>query len=220
MSFINLPNNKRIEVKDIALACPFCGTKVIPRYLYGVYNQDGTSSLFTLCPNEACKKSYVSIMRLHIDGYQLDSYQALPHHNRSFSETITSISSEFVSIYNQAFTAEQMNLDSICGVGYRKALEFLIKDYAISTTKESEHENIKKLQLMPCLNQYIKDTRVNEIAKRAIWLGNDETHYVRKWDERSLKDLKGLIDLTLYWIESEIKSNEILSEMPEKTKSE
>lgn len=28
--------------------------------------------------------------------------------------------------------------------------------------------------------------------ERAAWLGNDETHYVRKWPEKDVKDLKSL----------------------------
>ena len=35
----------------------------------------------------------------------------------------------FLTIYNQSLSAEDNNLDQIAGIGYRKALEFLIKDY-------------------------------------------------------------------------------------------
>jgi hypothetical protein len=31
------------------------------------------------------------------------------------------------------------------------------------------------------IEEYIDDSDLKEIAKRAIWLGNDETHIVRKW---------------------------------------
>lgn len=37
-------------------------------------------------------------------------------------------------------------------------------------------------------------------AKRAAWLGNDETHYVRKHEHMTVNDLKRLIDLTIHWI--------------------
>ena len=41
------------------------------------------------------------------------------------------------------------------------------------------------------------------MAKGAIWLGNDETHYERKWVDKDIDDLKTLIDLTLHWINYE-----------------
>jgi hypothetical protein len=50
--------------------------------------------------------------------------------------------------------------------------------------------------------------------KRAAWLGNDETHYVRKWEDKDLNDQKSLIEVTVHWIEMEAITNKILSEMP------
>ena len=46
---------------------------------------------------------------------------------RSFDQHIHNISPSFVKIYNQARKAESMDLDEIAGIGYRKALQFLIK---------------------------------------------------------------------------------------------
>lgn len=34
-----------------------------------------------------------------------------------------------------------------------------------------------------------------------MWLGNDETHYVRRWEEKDLSDLKRLISMTVSWID-------------------
>ena len=117
-------------------------------------------------------------------------------------------------IYNQAFSAEQYNLTEICGVGYRKALEFLIKDYLIINNPD-ETEKIQKKLLGSCISEYIDNTRLKSVAKRAVWLGNDETHYIRKWETKDLQDLKKLIELTLHWIEMETLSESLESEMPE-----
>lgn len=46
---------------------------------------------------------------------------------RTFSNIISELSPNFCEIYNQAYIAEQTNLMQICGTGYRKSLEFLIK---------------------------------------------------------------------------------------------
>jgi len=109
-----------------------------------------------------------------------------------------------------------MNLQHICGVGYRKSLEFLIKDYLMSEMEdESEKEQIKNKFLGACINDDVKSEKIKAVAKRAAWLGNDETHYNRKWENKDVSDLKRLIDLTLHWIESEIDTKKLLEDMPE-----
>lgn len=69
--------------------------------------------------------------------------------------------------------------------------------------------------LAKCIDDYVDDAMVKAVAKRAVWLGNDETHYVRKWEEKDVHDLKGLIRLTTLWIEKERETERLLSEMPE-----
>lgn len=52
------------------------------------------------------------------------------------------------------------------------------------------------------------------MAKRAVWLGNDETHYVRIWTEHDVKSLKMLIDLTIHWIDADALSDQFELIMP------
>ena len=59
-------------------------------------------------------------------------------------------------------------------------------------------------------------TKIQTVAKRALWLGNDETHYLRKWEDKDLTDLRKLIDLTIHWIEMEKLSEEYIEDMPDK----
>ncbi len=54
---------------------------------------------------------------------------------------------------------------------------------------------------------------IKGMAERAIWLGNDETHYVRRWADKDIKDLKNLIDLTVYFISMKIKAKKYKKEM-------
>jgi hypothetical protein len=57
------------------------------------------------------------------------------------------------------------------------------------------------------------------MAKRAAWLGNDETHYVRKWEDHDLEDLKSLIKVTGNWIEMEAITKKYIGDMPHGKKS-
>src|SRR5262249_28275114 len=134
-----------------------------------------------------------------------------------FSSAITSLSSNFVSIFTEAHTAEQHGLTLICGAGYRKALEFLVKDYVIKKAP-AETAAIKRMPLAACITKYIESPNVKQVARRAAWLGNDETHYERKWEQKDLSDLKKLIDVTIHWIEMDELTTEMMKDMPEPEK--
>jgi hypothetical protein len=54
------------------------------------------------------------------------------------------------------------------------------------------------------------------MAKRAIWLGNDETHIVRKWEKKDLQDLKSLICITVTSIKRIEQIKEYNESMPNK----
>lgn len=129
-----------------------------------------------------------------------------------FQDEVLEVSSDFVKIYKQAAEAEFMKLDSIAGVGYRKALEFLIKDYLIGKYSE-KREKIAKAYLSDCIRDYVDDPRVKIAAEKAAWIGNDETHYVRIWKNKDIEDLKKLLKLTANWISSEILTSEYADEM-------
>lgn len=197
--------------------CPYCHNKITPVNIYGFRNSV-TSKLDTvqLCPNLECHNTFISYYNEAPNGlwyYNGTTTQGILI-GRDFSKTIEEISKDFVLIYNQSFVAEQQNLNEICGVGYRKSLEFLIKDYLIKKTP-ADNEKIEKKLLGPCISDLVDDSRIKSVAKRAVWLGNDETHYIKKWEGKNLNDLKKLIDLTVHWIEMEALTISFETEMPE-----
>jgi Domain of unknown function (DUF4145) len=106
-----------------------------------------------------------------------------------------------------------MELDQLFGRGLRKALEFLLKDYAISENPDKA-EHIKQMQLAQCIGQFVSDTNIKECAKRAAWLGNDETHYTRKWETKDITDLKLLVRLTVNWIDNALLTKKYIAAMP------
>ncbi|GEC73832.1 protein of unknown function [Flavobacterium flevense] len=209
--------NGTMTIKNHPDECPYCHKKITPVNIYGFRNSK-TNLLDVLqkCPNEQCSQTFIAYY-LHIGGSSFDYIGKTTQgslRGKVFSQTIIEISPAFNIIYNQAFTAEQQGLDEICGVGYRKALEFLIKEYAIKNKPEKKDAIEKKL-LGPCIAEYVDDNRIKAVAKRAVWLGNDETHYIKKWEGKNLEDLKKLIELTVHWIEMEVLSKSFEEEMPE-----
>lgn len=180
-----------------------------------------------LCPNETCEHLFIARYLFNgrtppgQESFRLYSCLPLEIVSPKQSETISKVSPDFCSIYEQAYKAEQHELLLVAGPGYRKALEFLLKDYIISQLTGTDAEittkraTVEKSLLGTCIANYIQSEQIKEISKRAAWLGNDETHYVRKWEDKDLNDLKKLISLTLYWIEMATLSADVIANMPD-----
>ena len=100
---------------------------------------------------------------------------------------------------------------SICPV----STDQIISGVAIShATTDEEKKKIRKKQLGPCIEDHITDAAVRAAAKRATWLGNDETHYVRRWEDKDITDLKNLVRLTVNAVENAILMRQYEKEMP------
>lgn len=123
------------------------------------------------------------------------------------------ISPEFKVIYEESKAAEAQGLNRICGGGYRRALEFLVKDYCNKLQLDQKNQ-IEKKMLGAVIEDHIDNARIKEMAKRAAWLGNDEVHYLRRWEDQDLADLKTLILLTVHFMEMERLAKQYESDMP------
>lgn len=132
----------------------------------------------------------------------------------SFPEAVSAISPAFLSVFAEAEEAAQMGLNQIGGPGYRKAFEFLIKDYAKSIAPDRAAE-IEAKFAGAVVSDFVGDPRIQAVAKRSLWLGNDETHYLRKWTDHDVSDLVTLIKLTANWIEIDHLSKSYVESMPD-----
>ena len=216
-----LGTGRVINIQDYPQECPECHSTTTPNFkTYHLCIKDNSIMYsFLTCPNPKCEVGYTA--EYHSENWKLNPanyqfvkvFKGLPK-KKTLSETVSKFSSGFEKIYNQSYHAEQTGLDEIAGVGYRKSLEFLIKDYLIKKYPKEEI-NIKKAMLGPCINKWVDDPRIKKTAKRAAWLGNDQTHYEKRWENKDIVDLKLLIKLTVNWVESEILTDELDYEMPE-----
>lgn len=209
-------SGETIHLMDYPLECPECHQKTTPNYQsHRVVKDNNRIFAFLSCPNPQCDQSYVAEYdrRGSSTFYYRRIIKGKPK-SELFPPEIETLSPSFIKIYNEAFMAEQLELLEISGVGYRKALEFLIKDYLIQHYPTKE-DNIKGMFLGKCINEMVEDTKIKETSKRAVWLGNDQTHYVKKWEDKDLVDLKKLIKLTVNWVESEIITQDLTNSMPE-----
>lgn len=212
------------SIDKIADKCPYCHHAISPRFmkstLSGDPNKSGTYlDIAYKCTALSCSRLFISVhKRTMMSGASMTGdfkfQKSVPFSFREpeIQPEIKSISPSFVTIYSQALAAESYGLEDIAGVGYRKALEFLIKDYCISKTP-ADAEKIKSLFLGVVIDKYVDDQNLKACSKRAVWLGNDETHYVRKWEDKDISDLKVLIKLSCGWISNNILTEKYMSEM-------
>lgn len=200
------------DVEEVTL-CPRCKKSIQPVFLSGYIHEakveDNLYSLETHLLCKACQSSFIAHYYVYHGGSstfegEKASYVA-PNNfvEQNFKDSIKKISPQFVKIYNQASAAENYKLDEIAGIGYRKALEFLIKDYAISEHAD-ESDKIKSMSLSQCIKRYIVYNNIKTLAERSAWLGNDETHYVRKHDNLTIQDMKEFIDALVHFILMEL----------------
>lgn len=185
--------------------CPVCNTSIATNFI-GDIDIGDNRYLINVCPS--CEEIFIVKYEFKDElGYIFSSIYPKESINKEFEKEINLVSTKFSKIYNQALKAEAYNLEEIAGMGYRKSLEYLIKDYIIHKNPDKELE-VKKMMLGKCISDLVENPKIKSMAKGATWLGNDETHYIRKWENKDIEDLKKLIDLTVYWIVFEMKTEE------------
>ena len=192
--------------------CPLCKHALKPQELgiFSYKDSEGTGFISSLYLCRHCFQTFAALHRCTLTKSPVpgrtNSYVAVLQYvepNRytaeQFDGGILTLSPQFVKIYNQALAAESTGLDEIAGLGYRKAMEFLVKDFCIHLNPDDE-EKIKALPLGRCITDYVKNEQIQTLATRAAWIGNDEAHYIRKQEGRDVSDMKAFIKATVYFV--------------------
>jgi predicted Fe-S protein YdhL (DUF1289 family) len=173
------------------------------------------------CPHHQCGRHFIGRFKLEMSKdyrgltegqFKLWSTTPWNPEEPPVPQEVSQISPLFVEVYAQAAAAEAFRLPQVAGPGYRKALEFLVKDYSASLAPEKA-EAIRASPLGQVISDHVDDANVRACAQRAAWLGNDETHYVRKWESKDIEDLKTLLQLTVNWIHNHKLTQKYLKDM-------
>ena len=203
--------------------CPHCNKGVSAIVINWFFHESRYNNIliaFMECPlcgeTFACYYSFGSFVEAINYPYPAYPFRTIGGGaiKEDFSAEINSISPSFVKIYNQAYQAEQEELDEIYGIGYRKAFEFLIKDYALYMKPEDE-KTIKKMSLSQCID-FIFSENEKKIVDITSWIGNDQTHYENKHDEFDISDFKKMISICISKIETSVREREYLKSFEKK----
>lgn len=211
------PEEIEINLPTKCSHCSHVGSQVHVSsvYTYNTYER-GKSDLSDVITIMGCPFCHNHTIHLMSQIPRKDNHEFNPSYYHQFFRTIPSIestvdfpesvglvSSDFVKIYKQALEAESNNLSEIAGMGFRKALEFLVTDYLLGFSPE-EKETLEnpKTSLGKKINMLPEDLHL--YAKASSYLGNDETHYSRRHPELGISDLKAFIDLVVIEIERDV----------------
>lgn len=179
--------------------CPMCHKAGKPVFANGCmvrsFNEDEKPQIFTVWYCTNCKKYYVSLYHMKTNLLNVEKDTLYPYPTEISEDTIPQdikdMYPDFTKIYSEACECERNNLMRIAGTGYRKALEFLVKDY-LQLEQNLTKEEIGECRLEKCCKKIEFET-IREFANAAKWLGNDETHYVVKHPDYDITQMKAFL---------------------------
>jgi hypothetical protein len=216
---MNITYNGRNFSITIPNICPHCHIVNIPGFKWSAnsFDTDDVKIILTVwqCANQSCGKIFMGNYKFDGDSFKFSRFlNGLPkgptwpkpiaelktaRHNSEGKAEQT----RFIKTYLQSLVAENNGLDELAGMGFRKSIEYLVKDWAIQNAPE-ESSKIEGMWLGGVINDYYSG-ELKEILERATWLGNDQVHYNRLFEEFEIDVLKELIELIMVELDRQYK---------------
>lgn len=160
-----------------------------PQFVFLIFQCTACKKLFTATYEVTNGKSHICCMT--------------PFKPSAFSdELIEKLSPRFIEVYNQALRAKDNKDLNLAAIGYRSALEILIKDYAINELNEPP-EKVIKLKLFEAISNYLPENMLSTADVVRI-LGNDHTHYERKYPELDFNLLQKYMDIFINLVQTKL----------------
>lgn len=187
--------------------CPHCGygvdAPVIEKHTLSMGNN--TYILTGICRCTHCSNTFFFACFRNL-AKSPDALCTLCFPSNSFvpykNDVLSKISERFIQMYNQALNAEFNRSLDLAAIGYRSSLEILVKDYAISELGVSEDEAGKK-SLCDAIGTYLKQDELVKTADVIRILGNDYTHFKRKYPDFDFNLLKYYMVIFMKQIEAQ-----------------
>ncbi len=184
--------------------CPFCGIETdATTMVVNQINYKANSWLYAVaykCTH--CQKRFCGLFEKvkNADKEELQYIEVLPRPaGKELHPGLGVISPRFVEVHKEAEGAEQFGFLDLAAIGYRKALEILVKDYAITMLGKSKEE-VEKKKLEVAIGTYLQQKDLLKTADVVRILGNDRTHYKEKYPEHEFPTLKRYYEIFLQLI--------------------
>lgn len=188
--------------------CPHCGFGTdAPLIQKDTFSFNGHYLFSATCTCTACGKYF--FFTCEYDSGKTD-YSPIVYPNIAFTpysnNILEKISPRFIDMYNQALRSEFHKNIELAAIGYRSALEILVKDYAISELGLNPDE-VSSKKLCSAIGTYLNQEELVKTADVVRILGNDYTHYERKYPQHDFELLKGYMEIFLKQIEVQYMIN-------------
>lgn len=219
ITWYNFKNNSvdtnsdvKIDEPRQCMHCKNTGEQVFLR-VFGTFGKHDLYNAIALFACQLCGSTsihYLVFRNIEEKETELIPVKSIPSINKGlfeFSSNIEEIFPSFCKIYNQSKKAEDEDLDQIAGMGYRKALEFLVTDYLLQYPVEGVSEEWLTSPNTTLGNKIAKisSRRIQKLARAISFIGNDETHYTRRHPEHDIHSIKAFIRVLISEIENEIE---------------
>ncbi len=208
---INSSVSRPVTIDDI---CPNCKKPTNPHLVNSLFfplGEEKTSLVLTFrclgCKHFWTEEFIATRHRInsYTDKYEIEHLKVTPSlpSDIPISDDVELVSPIGKQIYVQALKAEHEQLDHIAGIGYRKALEFFVKDFSIVTNPDDE-DKIIKMPLKQVIEKYIKDDDLKTFALASAYIGNDEGHYYRNNPDKDFSHLKNYLHGVIHYMEMKL----------------
>lgn len=174
--------------------CPFCGIDTdatLNSVSQPVYKAGSNLYIVSLkCTH--CGKNFVALYEMNKEEQNdaLEFIEVLPRPAGSeLPACLSIISPRFAEVHKEAEGAETYGFTGLASIGYRKALEILVKDYAINFLHKEQAE-VEKKSLAAAIGTYLQQSKLVKTADVVRILGNDRTHYKEKYPQHDFSILK------------------------------
>lgn len=88
-------------------------------------------------------------------------------------------------------------------MGYRNALEILVKDFAIKEL-HMPYEQVAKTKLIQAIDEYLGERDIIAAADVVRILGNYYSHYEKKYPDHDFKVLKSFMEIFIAQIHTKL----------------
>ena len=185
--------------------CPICHRYIEPTFIAGHFEKNDIAAATFFC--KGCERVFISRFEivefneknLRDKFYIVKLLESLPtvYEDIKFEKPINELCPDFSNIYNQSRHAENLGFSEICGMGYRKAIERLIKAYC-SKLDADNRDVIYSESLGATINR-LEDKEIRSLAFAIKEIGNDNTHSIQKYDY-SIQEMKSFIEALIHFI--------------------
>lgn len=182
------------------VVCPRCGRDLVPEVLScKVLRGNPSAGNYTITITCSICRSPIYLDISRSQGVPVGKVNAFYPADTVFDipQEMLTLYPNFAKLYRESAIAEAKGL-SICGMGYRKALETLVKEYALGTFPDNA-DSIRNETLSKTI-QRINNQHIQTLAKASTWLGNDQTHLEVKHPNYGVSDMKNFIKALCYFI--------------------